>query len=483
MKNFLLFVLFFALVFSLSNKVLADTSNIAKLVFITEPQSIAPNTVSKYLTLQIQDVSGNQVAALETIRFDAFQTTSPTGTFVSCTTPANPPTSYLSTNGSNKNICYKDSTEGVYTLTAKTNNTVNSLSSTQLITISSITTQPTGGDSTGTSTATTTATTTNTTTSTNNSGSSYYAYSSSVSLSTYEPLSLSVEAGRERLGFLHTPMEFKAYAQDKKTGKSISGARYYWTFGDGSSGEGNIVSHMYLFLGEYNVVLNSYSGDEDAVDITKVKVVEPQIKVVSTDFYLEFINENSTDLNIGGWKVRGNDREYIIPRDTIVSANNNLKISSNIIGSAFGGEKITVLYPDGQLAFEMNRLSNEEKKKQISQLSEKLLAIQNQLYLAYGDAGVSTFVIPAEAGELGVGPERKDGDGRAESWSGDFSAEKYSGLQSENPDLDPRIREDNKQEDDNGKQVTGENMASSIASPASKNILSKIVDFFATMFK
>jgi RNA-directed DNA polymerase len=49
-----------------------------------------------------------------------------------------------------------------------------------------------------------------------------------------------------------------------------------------------------------------------------------------------------------------------------------------------------------------------------------------------------SFVIPAEAGELGEGPKRKDGGGRTESWSGDFLAEKYSGLQSENTDLDSR---------------------------------------------
>jgi leucyl-tRNA synthetase len=59
----------------------------------------------------------------------------------------------------------------------------------------------------------------------------------------------------------------------------------------------------------------------------------------------------------------------------------------------------------------------------------------------------TSSVIPAEAGELGVGPERKDGGGRAESWSGDFSAEKYSGLQSENANLDPRIREDDNARD------------------------------------
>jgi hypothetical protein len=72
-----------------------------------------------------------------------------------------------------------------------------------------------------------------------------------------------------------------------------------------------------------------------------------------------------------------------------------------------------------------------------------------------------------KTGELGEGPERKDGGGHAESWSGDFSvssdgylsaraeddglshvekilqqentfAEKYSGLQSENGNLDLR---------------------------------------------
>jgi arginyl-tRNA synthetase len=44
-------------------------------------------------------------------------------------------------------------------------------------------------------------------------------------------------------------------------------------------------------------------------------------------------------------------------------------------------------------------------------------------------------VIPAEGGELGEGPERKEGARRRESWSRDFSAEKYSGLQSEKSEL------------------------------------------------
>ena len=54
------------------------------------------------------------------------------------------------------------------------------------------------------------------------------------------------------------------------------------------------------------------------------------------------------------------------------------------------------------------------------------------LPLNYFSKSPLPFVIPVKTGELGMGPERKDGGGRAESWSRDFSTEKYSGLQSAN---------------------------------------------------
>jgi hypothetical protein len=392
------------------------------------------------------------VTAPETIRFDAFQTTSPTGTFVSCTTPTNPPTDYMSKNSSNKNICYKDSTEGVYTITAKTNNTVNSLIATQAITITSSTPPSSGGGS-STSTATSTGSTatstaTSTSSTSNGSGSSYYVYSGSVSLSTYEPLNLSVEAGRERLAYLHTPIEFKSYAKDRATGKSVSGARFYWTFGDGASAEGSVVNHSYLFPGEYNVVLNSSSGEDDAVDITKVKVVIPQAKINYADSYVEFVNENSLDLNIGEWKIRGNDKEYIIPKDTIISALGSLKIPASILGAVFGSEKLSVVYPDNQLAFETSRISSVEKQKQITEISQRLALLQDELYLAY-------------ANENNVSPYM---NGESSRLIGEGGVKKVEGETLAGGD-------------------TNNSVASPISSPVSQSVLSKIVDFFATMFR
>jgi hypothetical protein len=449
MKKFILFVLFLGVVFSFTNIALADTSNIAKLVFITEPQTIAPNEVSKNLTLQIQDALGNKVPAPETIRFDVFQTTSPTGAsaFVSCTTPTKSPTNYLSTGDYNKSICYKDSTEGVYTITAKTNNTINSLVATQEIKITSVVIPP-DPPSEGTTTLPVATSTATSSTPSNNSGGSCYVYSSSVSLSTYEPLNLNVEAGRERLGFLHTPLEFKAYSQDKKTGKSISGARYYWTFGDGSSAEGNVVSHTYLFAGTYNVVLNSSSGEEDAVDITKVKIIEPKVKMVYTDFYVEFINENSTDLNIGGWKIKGNDREYLLPRDTIISANGNMKIPFSMLGSVSESDKLGVVYPDNQLAFETSKVLGEEKQKQITEISQKLAMLQEELNLTYaGENNLTQFTGIEDGRLISENDVNKSEGGKGES------------------------------------EISNTDLANSLSSGASASVLSKIVDFFAGMFR
>ena len=413
-KSFLFYFsrlgLFFYLIFlfCLANVVFADTSNISKIAFTTGEQTIKPNEVSKEITIQIQDSYGNKVVALETIRFDAFQSTSPTGAFVSCTTPTNPPTDYISKNNSNKNICYKDSTEGVYTITARTNNTVSPLVASQKITISSLTV-PTGGTSdsgnsttTASSTATTTATTTSQTSDTTSSG-GWYVYSSSAPLSTYDPVSLNVDAGRERIAFLHSPIEFKSRAVDKNSGKDVFGARYVWSFGDGTSAEGSVVSHTYAFPGDYVVVLNSSSGIDDAVDLTNIKVIEPKVSLISTDSYLEISNEKDLDVNIGGWKIKGDSKEYVIPRDTIISSKNNIKIPRQILGEIISSKNISLLYPDQVVSSQIASIGEVEKQKQIAkEFNTKLLALKTKLDQIDLDSRNVTYLGFAEQKDSGI---------------------------------------------------------------------------------
>ena len=303
---------------------------------------------------------------------------------------------------------------------------------------------------TSSSTATTTSSTSTSQTSVNDSSSSgtTYVYSSSVALSTYEPISLNVEAGRERIAFLHSPIEFKARAFEKGSGKDISGARYSWTFGDGTSLDGETVSHTYAFPGDYNVVLNSYSGSEEAVDITKVKVVEAKVTASYTDTYLELANQNSLDVNIGGWKVKGGDMEYLIPRDTIISGKGSVKIPRQVLGKVGESTKISVVYPDNQTMSELSLLTPEDKQKIITELSTKLTNLQYQLAQAsVQQISDQTFT----------------------------SGESNSRLVSENDVARNKTEEESK----------AENI--SIANPAeakaSRSLMSKLFDFFATILR
>lgn len=322
------------------------------------------------------------------------------------------------------------------------------------IIVSSSAPTPTGGDNSGSGNASTTASSTNTTSSTSqtsddtSSTGTTYVYSSSVSLSTYEPISLNVEAGRERIAFLHSPIEFKARAFEKKSGKDVSGARYSWSFGDGTSLDGETVSHSYAFTGDYNVVLNSYSGTEEAVDVTKVKVVEAHVAASYTDTYLELANQNVLDVNVGGWKVRGDDKECIIPRDTIISGKSSIKIPRQVLGRVGESAKISVAYPDGQIFSELALLAPEDRQKIIAALSARLASLQSELAQASVEkVGEQTFA----GGESG------------------------SRLVSENDVARSKAEEESKPENIS--------VAVPAEAQASRSLMSKVFDFFATILR
>ncbi|MCC7004706.1 PKD domain-containing protein [Candidatus Nomurabacteria bacterium] len=326
----------------------ADTSNISKIAIITEPQTIKPNEVSKEITIQIQDSFGNKVVALETIRFDAFQSSSPTGIFVSCTTPTNFPTDYIAKNNSNKNICYKDSTEGTYTITVKTTNTITPLTATQIIIISSQT-----SSSASTIDGTSTSTQSSSETSTSNYQSNLSNYSSVYLTDLSGSIDFKVDAGRERTASINSPINFRSRAINSK-GDEIYGGDFTWTFGDGSYAYGREVNHTYEYPGEYIVVVNARYGNNTAVSRTKVKVVEANVVIsdVSKDGKsLTLSNKTKSEINLYNWRIMANTKDFKFPIDTIIKANSKLVIPTSVLN--FYGEKldrITLFCPNGEFA-------------------------------------------------------------------------------------------------------------------------------------
>ena len=89
---------------------------------------------------------------------------------------------------------------------------------------------------------------------------------------------------------------------------SAKATKYLWNFGDGKQEKGKKIEHYYKHPGNYNVVLNASFDNNHAVARAIVLVVKPNITSTTTLDGLEFENLSSNEINIGGWKVKSEDK-------------------------------------------------------------------------------------------------------------------------------------------------------------------------------
>ena len=108
MRGFLL-----AVTFSLSVFSTAYADNVARFSFVTKPQTILPNTLSKEITIQSQNSSGLVEPMSETVDL-TFTSSSPTGLFLGST--GKPVSKTMSKNTANRTFYYKDSSIGNFVI-------------------------------------------------------------------------------------------------------------------------------------------------------------------------------------------------------------------------------------------------------------------------------------------------------------------------------------------------------------------------------
>jgi hypothetical protein len=322
-KNVFCFVFFFFIINFINiffgSTVLAAVADIDHIVFTTEAQTILPDTISGIITIQTQNANG----ILETIDETAdlsVSVTSPTGQFNSNSTTWNPATTFtMSKNTGNKNFYYKDSALGSFTINATltTRTTGKSWSTSQIINISN-----TIEDIIATTTATSTGNITSTSTisiatTTNPVISTHYIQEE---LSSYvEPTIFEISAGRNRLGYVGLPVNFTA-KHKLSANLQNKNCNYVWTFGDGSSVEGEETEHIYKYIGDYNLVLNGECGELKSVSRAKVKIIETNLWLsVMTDGAIEIVNNGEYEINLYGWKLLSANQDYAFPLDTIIS--------------------------------------------------------------------------------------------------------------------------------------------------------------------
>ncbi len=336
--NFLFLVLG-GLIFSAppSGAVLAATENITQVNFVTEPQTILPNTVSGVLTIQTQNSSGEGEPLGETA--DVFlESTSGTGEFSSNATNWLPVTKLTMRTGSaNRSFYYHDASEGSYTLTAtvKMQSGDQSWTTTQTMIVS--VSGGSGGDGSGDSGG-----------DDDGSGGDSATSGQSDLSDVPEATKLAVGAGRPRLTTIGSPVIFKAIT----SGGDDRGIIFTWSFGDGGSVNGEQAEHTYQFPGTYVVVVNAYQGEEQAVARTTVRVIDPQIAITAIEptyrSYIELSNPSADEVNLMSWRLYAGPQYFVFPTDTILPPNSKVKYPlSTMYLPLEQTSALTLQYPNG----------------------------------------------------------------------------------------------------------------------------------------
>jgi hypothetical protein len=342
------------------------SAEVVQIGFTTLPQTIGPGEISGTLTIQLQDSAGSPAQAAETFDIQ-FVSTSPSGEFLSPTTE-NPATKTISTGSANKNFRYRDTAQGAHTLTINARGRVSGLEVTgeQVIAVSSG--SPSASDDNDASSNQTSA-------SASLNSSAHYG-SQSVGAKKSES-AFSVGAGRDRIGSVGSPLEFKA--DSNLTHRKNT--QFRWNFGDGSEDYGEELNHTYEYPGDYAVVLNAVTPEGRAVARTNVKIIAPQLEIVfASPQRIEIKNGSKQEISLFGWGLWAQEKSFLFPQDTLLKPNQAISFAGKVTGLKPNSIHETQLLTVGQTEQpKMNEKIENLKQDKIAELQYKIWALQEEV--------------------------------------------------------------------------------------------------------
>src|SRR3989344_6384216 len=331
------------------------SGDVSSIVFTTNSQTIKLNEISEIISIQTQDASRVSADILQTACLE-LAANSNTGEFSSSNTNCNPVKILTMSKGSaNRNFYYKDSVAGGYELSVKIslrpegkpacaawpkeewdikwNAKQNIIVSSNFSNSSSQESQSSSANSPSSSAEAVIA-----------SGSVAYNYKNE---------QISAKAGEDKTAVAGADivLEGNAYGFKKEP---LENAIYLWTPGDGSSKEGKNIRHIYKYPGNYIAVLNVSSGDVSASDRINIKVVPNELRIIETKSeFIKLKNKSGVILDVSGWFLKVGGLTFKFPDYSLVAANSELIISSDVSGIKFSGNNFSaeILYPNGSVAF------------------------------------------------------------------------------------------------------------------------------------
>jgi hypothetical protein len=196
--------------------------------------------------------------------------------------------------------------------------------------------------------------------------------------------SINLSAGRDRVGSVGSPMEFKADANFTYTRNGY----FRWSFGDGTQQEGDVLSHTYEYPGDYVVVLNANFPEGKGVSRTNVRIIDSQLVILAADpEKIEIKNNSAQEISAYGRGIFSGNQTYLFPQDTLIKAGQSVILSSKTTGVHPFSKNEAHLITVGQTEIpKIKTMIEEVKKEEIAKIEIQLAQLQSQLVYAYSAA-------------------------------------------------------------------------------------------------
>jgi len=168
-------------------------------------------------------------------------------------------------------------------------------------------------------------------------------------------LSLKAVAGDDILAQVNQNIVLDAVA-------SQGADHYKWYLGDGSTREGQKITYNYPFPGTYLVTLEATNEQKTSWDQLRVYIFggRPIINEIMPDpnqgdSWLELYNQQDYAVDLSGWILTSNDKNFVLPNFVIMAKNSFLILPKSLTGLDFSQSKtITLKYPNGSIVDQVN---------------------------------------------------------------------------------------------------------------------------------